>query len=122
TQSRLKLELTEAEHYIRSILPPPTVTPPAVEWRLQPPTELGGDSFGYHWVDPDHFAFYLLDVCGHGVGAALLSVAAINVLRSASLPGVDFGDPGLVLSALNEAFPMEKQNNLYFTIWYGVWQ
>jgi phosphoserine phosphatase RsbU/P len=24
------------------------------------------------------------------------------------------------LSALNETFPMEKQNNMFFTIWYGV--
>ena len=52
----------------------------------------------------------------------LLSVTAINVLRSAALPKTDFRDPGAVLSALNEAFPMERQNNMYFTIWYGVYQ
>jgi sigma-B regulation protein RsbU (phosphoserine phosphatase) len=83
---------------------------------------LGGDSFGYHEIDDDHLAVYLLDVCGHGVGAALLSVTAINVLRSAALPNTDFRDPGAVLSALNDAFPMEKQNNMYFTIWYGVYR
>jgi sigma-B regulation protein RsbU (phosphoserine phosphatase) len=87
-----------------------------------PSNELGGDSFGYHEIDPDHIAFYLLDVCGHGVGAALLSVTAINVLRSAALPNTDFRDPGAVLAALNEAFPMERQHNMYFTIWYGVLQ
>ena len=27
-----------------------------------------------------------------------------------------------MLTALNEAFLMEKQNDMYFTIWYGVWQ
>ena len=73
-------------------------------------------------IDDDHMAFYLLDVCGHGVGAALLSVTAINVLRSAALPNTDFRDPAAVLGALNDAFPMEKQNNMYFTIWYGVYQ
>src|SRR4029434_1653344 len=81
---------------------------------------LGGDAFGYHWIDRDHFAVYLLDVCGHGVGASLLSVAAINVIRSGSLRNTDFTDPGAVLSALNEAFPMERQNNMFFTLWYGV--
>ena len=123
TQARLQAELTEAENYVRSILPPPgrSRTIP-VDWRLVPSTELGGDSFGYHWIDDDHFALYLLDVCGHGVGAALLSVTAINVLRNAALPGVDFRDPGAMLTALNEAFLMEKQNDMYFTIWYGVWQ
>ena len=87
-----------------------------------PSTELGGDSFGYHWIDADHFAIYLLDVCGHGVGAALLSVAAINVLKTGALPDVDFRDPGQLLTALNEAFLMERQNDMYFTVWYGVWR
>jgi len=120
TQKRLTEELTEAANYIFSILPEPRKVAPRTEWLLEPSTELGGDSFGYHEIDPDHMAFYLLDVCGHGVGAALLSVTAINVLRSAALPNTDFRDPGAVLAALNEAFPMERQNNMYFTIWYGV--
>lgn len=120
TQKRLTEELTEAANYIFSILPEPRKAAPRTDWLLVPSTELGGDSFGYHEIDADHIAFYLLDVCGHGVGAALLSVTAINVLRSAALPNTDFRDPGAVLSALNDAFPMERQNNMYFTIWYGV--
>ena len=92
-----------------------------MDWIYRPSSELAGDSFGYHWIDSEHFAVYLLDVCGHGVGACLLSVSAINVIRSGALPGVDFQDPGAVLTALNDAFPMERQNNLYFTLWYGVY-
>ena len=122
TQKRLSEELTEATNYIFSILPEPRVAAPRTQWLLVPSTELGGDSFGYHDIDADHIAFYLLDVCGHGVGAALLSVTAINVLRSAALPNTDFRDPGAVLSSLNDAFPMERQNNMYFTILYGVYQ
>jgi sigma-B regulation protein RsbU (phosphoserine phosphatase) len=33
---------------------------------------------------------------------------------------VDFADPAAVLAALNHAFPMERQHNMFFTIWYGV--
>jgi len=61
-------------------------------------------------------------VFGHGVGAALLSVAAVNVLRAQSLAQVDFRDPTAVLAGLNETFDMEKQNQMYFTIWYGVYR
>lgn len=122
TQSRLDEELADATRYVMSILPEPRTASPRTDWLLIPSTELGGDSFGYHEIDDDHIAFYLLDVCGHGVGAALLSVTAINVLRSSALPKTDFCDPAAVLGALNEAFPMEKQNNMYFTIWYGVYQ
>jgi len=82
---------------------------------------LGGDAFGYHWIDADHLAMYLLDVCGHGVGPALLSVTAINQIRAGTVPGADQRDPGAVLSALNNIYLMEKQNNLYFTLWYGVY-
>lgn len=121
TQHRLSNELAEAANYVRSILPEPTTTPFAIDWSYIPSTELGGDSFGYHWIDKDHFALYLLDVCGHGVGASLLSVSAINVLRSGALIDTDFRDPGAVLSGLNGAFPMERQNNMYFTLWYGVY-
>lgn len=95
---------------------------PHADWLLVPSTELGGDSFGYHDLDDDHFAIYLIDVCGHGVGAALLSVAIINVLRANALVGTDFRNPSDVLAKLNNAFPMERQNNMFFTIWYGVYQ
>ena len=121
TQNRLDKELAEAAAYVRSILPLPADSPLPVNWKYRPSSELAGDSFGYHWIDSEHFAVYLLDVCGHGVGACLLSVAAGNVLRSGSLHDVDFRNPGEVLTALNNAFPMEKQNNLYFTLWYGVY-
>lgn len=121
TQRRLGEELAEAANYVRSIFPPPCEKPLRIDWHYQPSTELGGDAFGYHWIDPEHFAVYLLDVCGHGVGASLLSVTAINAIRSGSLPNTDFRDPGAVLSALNTAYPMEKQNNMYFTLWYGVY-
>lgn len=122
TQARLEAELTDAARYVMSILPDPRPADPATDWLLVPSTELGGDSFGYHAIDDDHIAFYLLDVCGHGVNAALLSVTVINVLRASALPGAEFRDPASVLAALNDAFPMERQNNMFFTIWYGVYR
>ena len=121
SQKTLARDLAEAARYVQSLLPDPLRDGPIrSDWRFVPSTSLGGDTFGYHWLDADHFAFYLLDVSGHGVGPALLSVSAINTLRSQSLPQTDFLDPAQVLAALNRAFPMEQQNQLYFTIWYGV--
>lgn len=121
TQRRLDDELNEALRYVRSIFPPPSDVPLKIDWLYEPSAELGGDSFGYHWIDEDHFAIYLLDVCGHGVGPALLSVTAINQIRSGSIPNVDMKDPGAVLSALSNIYLMSKQNDMYFTLWYGVY-
>jgi phosphoserine phosphatase RsbU/P len=122
SQQLLAAELAEAAEYVRSLLPPPLQGDITTAWQFITSTSLGGDSFGYHWIDDEHFAMYLLDVCGHGVGAALLSVSAMNVITARTLPNVDFRQPDQVLSALNETFPMEKQNNMFFTIWYGVFQ
>jgi sigma-B regulation protein RsbU (phosphoserine phosphatase) len=122
SQQELANDIARAAEYVTSLLPQPVSSGHLTAvWRYVPSTTLGGDSFGYHWIDEDHFALYLLDVCGHGVGSALLSVSALNVLRSQSLPGVDFRDPVAVLSGLNAGFQMERQNGLYFTLWYGVY-
>jgi sigma-B regulation protein RsbU (phosphoserine phosphatase) len=121
TQRRLDEELNEALKYVRSIFPPPTEIPFKIDWFYEPSAELGGDSFGYHLIDEEHFAVYLLDVCGHGVGPALLSVTAINQIRSGSIPNVDMKDPGAVLAALSNIYLMSKQNDMYFTLWYGVY-
>jgi sigma-B regulation protein RsbU (phosphoserine phosphatase) len=119
----LHQELAEAADYVRTILPEPiTQGPIRTDWRFIPSTSLGGDAFGYHMVDENHFAIYLIDVSGHGVGAALLSVSVMNLLRSQSLPNTDFKDPQQVLEALNMAFPGEAHNDMFFTIWYGVYR
>jgi sigma-B regulation protein RsbU (phosphoserine phosphatase) len=120
--SRLNAELSEAADYVKSLLPSPIVTwPLRADWRFVPSASLGGDSFGYHWLDENHFAIYLVDVSGHGVGAALLSVSVINALRSHTLPKTDFQDPQQVLHSLNINFPAEQHNDMFFTIWYGVY-
>ena len=121
SRQALMLQLSQAADYVLSLIPPPIREGSIrTDWKLMPSSQLGGDSLGYHWIDKDHFAMYLLDVCGHGVGPALLSVSVLNMLRSQSLPDADFRMPAQVLGALNRAFPMEGHNGLFFTAWYGV--
>jgi sigma-B regulation protein RsbU (phosphoserine phosphatase) len=121
SQAALNSELKQAAAYVRALLPPRLTGHIRTDWEFIPSTSLGGDSFGYHWIDADHFAMYLLDVCGHGIGAALLSISVINALRSESLNHVDFREPGQVLAELNQVFKMENHNDMFFTIWYGVY-
>jgi sigma-B regulation protein RsbU (phosphoserine phosphatase) len=120
--SRLNEDLSDAADYVKTILPGPiTEGPVRSSWEFIPSASLGGDAFGYHWLDKENFAIYLLDVSGHGVGAALLSATITNILRSHALPRVDFSEPDQVLSALNTSFPGEENNDMFFTIWYGVY-
>ncbi len=121
SEKALASELAKAAEHVISLLPPPMAEGDIrTAWRLFPSAQLGGDAFGYHRLDEDRFAVYLLDVCDHGVGSALLAVSALNALRSQTLPNTDFRDPAQVLAALNDSFQMEQHNELYFTMWYGV--
>jgi len=118
----LDRELHDAHDYVLSVLPPPIHEGPVqAEWFYHPCTRLGGDAFGYQMLDSRYFAAYMLDVAGHGAGSALFSVTVANVLRQRMLPEVDFRDPGAVIRGLNRMFPMERHNNLFFTMWYGVY-
>ncbi len=120
-EAALKAELAEAAEYVRSLLPLPLSEPVPIDSRFIPSQQLGGDCFDYYWLDDDNLAIYLLDVSGHGSRAALLSVSVLNLLRARFLPGTDFYQPCQVLTALNHAIKMERQRNMYFTIWYGVY-
>lgn len=117
----LDRDLEKALAYVRALLPDPIAEGPIrAEWRYLPSAKLGGDAFGYGPLGEHLFAFYLIDVSGHGAGAALHSTAILNVLRQHALPGVDMARPGEVLQALNEMFQMERHAGMYFTMWYGV--
>jgi serine phosphatase RsbU (regulator of sigma subunit) len=119
----LDRDIRKASDYVASLLPAPIASGPVrTAWRFVPSAQLGGDAFGYYWLDPGTFVFYLVDVSGHGVGAAMHSVTVLNVLRQRALPGVDFKNPAAVLASLNDRFPSDSHGGLYFTMWYGVYR
>jgi len=118
----LDRDLEKARNYVLSLLPAPiAISSPQAEWLIVPSARVGGDAFGYGELDDDKFVSFLFDVSGHGIGAAMLSVSILNVLRQRALPGCDFKSPTQVLGRLNAMFQMENHNGMFFTIWYGVY-
>jgi sigma-B regulation protein RsbU (phosphoserine phosphatase) len=99
-------------------------------WSYRLCDELGGDALNIVRINDDLVALYLLDVSGHGVPAALLSVTATRSLNpgaggAASLvagPGAnpDAVDPAQVASRLNALYPMMSNGGHYFTMIYGL--
>jgi serine phosphatase RsbU (regulator of sigma subunit) len=117
----LDSDLDKAKRYVRSLLPLPLERGRVrTDWVLQPSAKLGGDLFGYHFIDERTFAIYLLDVSGHGTGPAMHAVSVMNVLRKQSLPGSDVRDPGRTAAYLNDMFPMESHGGMLLSLWYGV--
>lgn len=99
----------------------------SVEWYFEPSNSVGGDLLNILQLDADHIAFYIFDVSGHGIQAALMAVS-INRLLSAHGGGRNLvqklsGEPYSpieVLTKLNEEFLMIDDDFHYFTITYGV--
>lgn len=118
----LDRDLESARRYVQSLIPAPLAEGPIrTEWILLPSARLGGDVFGYHPLDSRTFAIFLLDVSGHGTGAAMHAVSVTNILRRDALPGMDMRDPAKVAAYLNSLFQMSTHGGLYLTLWYGVY-
>ncbi len=121
-EAELADDLRRAMDYVRAILPQPMVDGPIrTEWWFVPSAQLGGDAFGYQYLDADTFTGFVLDVSGHGIGSAMHAANVANTLRRRALPGVDFHDPAAVAAGLNAVFPMEEHNGLMLTLWYFVY-
>lgn len=120
--ARLTAELESAAAYMSSILPGELTGTVEVSSRYLPARLLGGDSFDYGWIDDDHLWFHLIDVSGHGIRPALLSVSLHNVLRSGSLSSDPLLAPDKVLAELNLLFQMDQHDDHYFTMWYGIYE
>ena len=126
----LELDLRLAARVQQALLPPPEVA--LGEFRIarafHPCTDLAGDGVGIVSLPDGALALYLLDVSGHGVGAALLSFT-LNHLFSATVggaliladtaAGVRIVQPSGVAERLNQQFPMDRTRQ-YFTLIYGV--
>ena len=103
-----------------------------IAWRLRACATLAGDILNAFWLDDAHLGCYLLDVMGHGVPAALLSVTLSHFLsprsRGPFLVGTEIAQEGSVeiLSPagvgerLNRRFPLDLERSQFFTILYGI--
>jgi serine phosphatase RsbU (regulator of sigma subunit) len=117
----LDRSIVRAIEYVHALLPAPMHEGPVrADWVYEPCARLGGDAFGYFPLGSRHFVAFMIDVAGHGVAAAMHSVSILNVLRQRALPDVDFCEPSQVLRRLNAMFQMEQHDEMYFTMWYGV--
>lgn len=114
----LSADIKRAEDYVRALLPQPIESGPVQTQSIFiPSTTLGGDAFGYQYLNEDLFTGFLLDVSGHGIGSAMHAANVANAIRRRALPDVDFSDPAQVASGVNAVFPMEEHNGLMLTLW-----
>ena len=123
---RMKRDLDAAARVQQALLPAADLDGDAIHfsWLYRPCDELAGDSLSFFRIDERFVAMYIVDVSGHGVPAALLSVAVAHNLTRAGRQTDSGSDaaarPAEVATRLNAMFPMEKNAGRYFTMAYGV--
>ena len=120
-QKRIDRDLESAAAIQKSLLPDrsPRIENVQVAWNFEPCEQIGGDIFNVHNMDERNVGLYMLDVCGHGVPAALISVAVSQFLNGADgLLGnnCELVSPDIVLNRLDHAFPFERFDSFFSII------
>lgn len=130
----IRSDLEAAARVQSSLLPKAVSLDPKIEfdWLFLPTAFLAGDIFNYFRLDKDHVGFYLLDVAGHGIPAAMLSFTLSKLLSPADLhnnplikaikqpPFYRIVSPDKVLRDLNQRFQTDDETMMYFTMIYGL--
>ncbi|MDJ0840017.1 MAG: SpoIIE family protein phosphatase [Acidobacteriota bacterium] len=89
-----------------------------------------GDMFNFIPLDADRCAFYLLDVAGHGIPAAMFSFSLSHIISPSPSPSnapgaatrglLDLHSPTELTLSLNRMFQARTDDWLSFTIIYGI--
>ena len=127
--ARMTRDLRAAARVQGTFLPkaPPPVPGAAFAWVFRPCEELAGDGLNVFPLDDRRVGLYVLDVSGHGVASALLSVSVVRTLAPPSDPATILArdgrnpvSPAEVAAELNRRFPFDADTSQFFTILYGV--
>ena len=132
--ARMKRDLDAAARVQRALLPTsrPVTRRARFAWEYRPCDELAGDLLNVFNIDDRYVCLYVVDVSGHGVPSALLSVAVTRSLSLRADPSCLVTDPGSapggcsivspaeVARRLNAIYPMDPTTGQYFTLVYGI--
>jgi len=126
---QIEQDLQAAATLQRSILPPHHLRQGdyVADWLFMPSAWVSGDLFHLFPLDDKAVGFYCVDVAGHGVTAAMMSVAvARQFLHGRTVDPFLFDGEGVtapaqVVRILNQRFcAQHPEVNSYFTMVYGI--
>lgn len=131
---RLRKNLESAAAIQKTLLPskPPNIKTARFSWAFEASEMVAWDMFNVIQLDDENIGIYILDVSGHGVQAALLSVSISRILtpypqhggilrtHSHTTHKYEIISPKKVMESLNMQFPVMLQSHQFFTILYGI--
>jgi serine phosphatase RsbU (regulator of sigma subunit) len=122
---RLLAEMRMAEQVQKSMLPRSLPRVPGVRFgaSLRPCQHMAGDFYQAFRLDRDRVGFYVGDVMGHGPAAALLSVFAMQVIRTKLIEGdrYEILAPSQTMAHLNrDLIDADFPGHPFITMFYAV--
>ena len=130
-QHKIEEDLKAAAQIQSALLPSakPDLKELSFAWQFIPCDRSGGDIFNIHQLDHRTLVAYLVDVSGHGVPAAMVTVSVVQSLLPHGRAVLETNDknpslstarqPSKVLEILNSEYPIERFDK-YFTIVYLI--
>lgn len=127
-EAELAADIEVAARLQRDLLPDPARQAAGVSFahRYLPCAGVSGDLLNVIELPDGKIAAFVLDVSGHGVQAALSTMALHRLLQASSAGGVlsdatgVVRDPAEVVAWLNREFQMRDDASRYFTICYAL--
>ncbi len=131
---RMSRDLRAAARIQETFLPRDTLRVPGtnIAWMYRPCDELAGDGLNVVPLGNGMVALYVLDVSGHGVASALLSVTLSRLLSAPSEPTSilmrdrregepqEIASPAEVAARLNQLFPFATATEQLTTMVFGL--
>lgn len=120
TNKRIARDLETARQIQRNLLPvhPGQFTGNiSFDYAYIPCDELGGDFFDIYQIDDTHVLFYIIDVSGHGIASALMTIFTKSFF---SIHSKSHNDPGELLQMLNQQFFRERLTEKHITVFLGI--
>ncbi|PWQ98372.1 PP2C family protein-serine/threonine phosphatase [Leucothrix arctica] len=112
---------------LKSLPPPLKSKSVSTEWFYKPAIFIGGDTFNYFETQTNCLVFYSLDISGHGISAAMLSMSMqvyLGLKRGfyggpitrERLPEI----PALFAKNLNDCLLNQHNHDHYLTMMFGI--
>ncbi len=117
----IDVELAIARKVQRKLLPPPYLRACGLECECAslPAGDVGGDLYDFFEIDSESMAFVLGDVCGKGIGAALLVANLQATIRGQQELA---RDPSRLMDKVNRLFFQSTRPEHFATLFFGAYE
>ncbi len=85
---------------------------------MTPAKDVGGDFYDFFRIDAEHIGVVIADVSGKGIPAAIFMAVSRTLIRAIGSEGVT---PETCLTKANELLCMDSANNMFVTVFYGIY-